>query len=326
MCQCACTAMELMRGGVEDVRGHVYRKETMPTTPAPVLAALTGAVDVDAAAGELFDAARALGRSGTATGEAWMTVLAQCASAKARLEATQTLAVAHVAAIDVVDAGCDDGTLVEQHRGLGHIRFDAPELVAPTLGLTPSGAEPRVRQAVSLMTRTPALLLAMADGRGNAYRAGIIADELAEAPAADARAVVAAVGDRFGHDAGGRLGSRVRRELNRVNPDVVQRQCLKARSNTGLRRWVNGDGTDTWQVEVPTETSRAAYAAVNDLALKVKKDTGVNIGSARAIAMFQLILGRATGTYQVHVGIPMSVLADAAVEVEEAKDGDEPPF
>ena len=129
--------------------------------------------------------------------------------------------------------------------------------------------------------------------------------------------MVAALGDRFGLEAGGRLRSRVRRELNKVNPDVVQRQCLKARSNTGLRRWVNGDGTDTWQVEAPTETSRAAYAAVNDLALKVKKDTGVNIGAARATAMFQLILGRATGTYQVHVGIPMSVLADAAVRVEE---------
>ncbi len=298
----------------------------MTTLPAPAPTASAagahagGAALVEAAgqavndaAADLFDTVRTLGRAGSGSVTEWMGVLADGAAAKARIEAVQTVALAHLAAIDVIDAGCDDGTWTEQHRGLGHIRFDAPELVAPTLGLTPSGAEVRIRQAVALTTRTPAVVHALASGRADAYRAGIVADELTDAPVADARAVVAALGDRFGAEAGGRLRARVRRELHRINPDLVRRQCLKARSNTGLRRWVNGDGTDTWQVDAPTETSRAAYAAVNDLAVRLKKDTGVNIAAARAAALFQLVLGHSTGSYQIHVGIPLSTLHDAAL-------------
>ncbi|MEO7070297.1 MAG: HNH endonuclease signature motif containing protein, partial [Nostocoides sp.] len=272
---------------------------------------------VNDAAADLFTAARRLGRAGAASSTAdWLEILAECAAAKARIEATQTLALAQVAAIDIVDAGTDDGSWVEQHRGLGHIRYDAPELVAPILGLTPSGAEGKVRQAVALMTRIPTVVSAMSQGRGDAYRAGIVADELAEAPVAEARAVAAALVDRFGAEAGGRLRARIRHELNKINPELVRHQCLKTRSNIGLQRWVNGDGTDTWQVHAPTETSRAAYAAVNDVALQVKKATGANIAEARATALFQLVLGQATGSYHVHVGIPVSTLEDAAVAAD----------
>ena len=62
------------------------------------------------------------------------------------LAGMQTVAVAHVAAVeDVVDR---DGEWVQQHRGLGHQALDAPELVAAMLGITEQAAATRVEVAI----------------------------------------------------------------------------------------------------------------------------------------------------------------------------------
>ncbi len=69
------------------------------------------------------------------------------------LAAVQTLAMAHVAAIE--DVALEDGTIVEQHRGLGHQRLDAPALVSDQLGVSDAVACSRVGAAVDLVTRLP---------------------------------------------------------------------------------------------------------------------------------------------------------------------------
>ena len=62
------------------------------------------------------------------------------------LAGVQTVAVAHVAAVeDVVDG---HGVWGQQYRGLGHRALDAPELVGPMLGITEQAAATRVEVAI----------------------------------------------------------------------------------------------------------------------------------------------------------------------------------
>ena len=65
-----------------------------------------------------------------------------CQSVMNQAAAVQTLAMAHVAAIE--DVALEDGTVVEQHRGLGHQRLDAPALVSDQLGVSDAVASSRV--------------------------------------------------------------------------------------------------------------------------------------------------------------------------------------
>src|SRR6478672_640143 len=120
---------------------------------------------------------RAIGAEASAA--EWVELAGSCQQLINVAAAMQTVALAHVAATD--DVVCEDGTIEEEFRGLGHQRLDAPALVQDQLGLTASGATDRVATAVDLVTRHPALVEAMAAGRLDAYRAGIVAEELADA-------------------------------------------------------------------------------------------------------------------------------------------------
>lgn len=101
-------------------------------------------------------------------------IVERCQSVANTAGAVQTLAMAHLAAIE--DIELEDGTVVEQHRGLGHQRLDAPALVSEQLGVTDAGASTRMSVAVDVVTRAPAVLDAWrqvgwtAIGRGSCAR------------------------------------------------------------------------------------------------------------------------------------------------------------
>ena len=255
---------------------------------------------------------RAVG-AGAST-EEWAELAGSCQQMINVVAAMQTVALAHVAATE--DVVREDGTLEEEFRGLGHQRLDAPALVQDRLGLTASGATDRVAAAVDLVTRHPALVEAMAAGRLDAYRAGIVAHELADATPEVCAEVVHRIGERLGTEAGGALRHRTRRVLASVDADLVRRKAERARGERSLRRSALAPGVDEWTATVPVEQSRTAWSVVDGLARSYVTDGRcAGIEQARADALMDLIHSRATGEITVHLTVPASeVRREAAAE------------
>ena len=260
---------------------------------------------------------RALG-AGASSGE-WVELAGSCQQLINVAAAMQTVALAHVAATE--DVVRDDGTIEEEFRGLGHSRLDAPALVQDLLGLTASGATDRVATAVDLVTRHPAVLETMAEGRLDAYRAGIVAEELADATPQVCAEVVDRIGSRLGTEAGGALRRRTRRVLGSVDPHLVRHQAERARAERSLRRCAFAPGVDEWSAKVPVEASRTAWSVVDGLARRYVTDgTCTGIEQARADALMDLILARATGEVTVHLTVPASEVAREGAAATAARD------
>src|SRR5690349_9745293 len=88
--------------------------------------------------------------------------------------ARQAVALAHLSARE--PHLLEDGTTVEVHHGVGHQRMDAPELAAPRLGVSVHVASRRVGQAIDQLTRTPAVVEAMACGDLDEQRAAAVTE------------------------------------------------------------------------------------------------------------------------------------------------------
>ena len=232
-----------------------------------------------------------------------------CQSAINQLAAVQTLAMAHVAAIE--DVALEDGTIVEQHRGLGHQRLDAPALVSDQLGVSDAVACSRVGAAVDLVTRLPEVVAAMGDGRLDEYRARIVSDELREAPAEVCAEVGARIADSLGTEAPAVLRRRVRRVLGSVDADLLRAKAARARSERCLSRWPGDEpGVDTWLGSFPAEQSRSGWAVVDGLARQyVRHGRATRLEQARADALMDLIHARASGTFLVQLAVPADQLS-----------------
>ncbi len=235
--------------------------------------------------------------------------------------AAQELAVARVAAIE--SQWAEDGTVVERHRGPGHVSVDAAGVVAGVLGCTAAHAEARVRAAVRRAGDGPpgtaghtglgGLHAAMAAGRLDRYRAEVVAAELEEAPAQVAATVVAAVEPWFTCETGPQLRRRVRRMLARVSPDLVRQRARRARSECRLERWASEPGVDCWHGTFPSEEAAAAWAAVDALAQRYVADgTCERIDRARAKALTDLVTGHASIEVGVVLTVPQGSVTDAA--------------
>jgi hypothetical protein len=258
---------------------------------------------------------RAIGSDASA--EEWVELAGSCQQLLNVIAAVQTVALAHVAATE--DVVREDGTIEEEFRGLGHQRLDAPALVQDRLGLTASGATDRVAIAVDLVTRHPALVEAMAAGRLDAYRAGIVAEELVDATPEVCAEVADKIGSRLGTEAGGALRRRTRRALASVDPDLVRRKAERARAERSLRRSAFAPGVDEWSAKVPVEESRSAWSVVDGLARSYVTDGRcAGIEQARADALMDLIHARATGEVTVHLTVPASAVASEAAAVQAA--------
>ena len=152
--------------------------------------------------------------------------------------AVQDAAIARLAAIE--PEFLEDGTVVESHRALGHASLDAPAIVSGVLATTAVHAQRRVRTAVRLAGDGPAGSesetgsgwVARGDGRGrlDAYRAGVVAEELEHAPAQVAATVVAALEAHFDTEDGTALRRRCRRVLTRISPDLLHQRAARARA------------------------------------------------------------------------------------------------
>lgn len=240
-----------------------------------------------------------------------VAVVERCQAVVNHATALQTLAMAHLAAIE--DVELEDGTVVEQHRGLGHHRLDAPSLVSDQLGVSDAAAASRMAVAVDVVTRVPAVFEVMAAGRLDGYRAGIVAEELRDAPPDVCHAVVARIGGRLGSEPPAALRRRVRAALYAVDPDLLRTKAARARAARSLPLWPGDEpGVDTWMGSFPVEHARSGWAIVDRLARQyVQEGRASGADEARADALMDLIHARATGTFVVQLAVPATPVATA---------------
>jgi hypothetical protein len=247
----------------------------------------------------------------------WVELVGACQRLINQLSAVQTTALARLAAIEEVEH--EDGTVTEEDLGLGHQRIDAPALVSDLLGLTDAGAGSRVEHAVRTVAMVPELVEAMSAGVLDTYRAGVVSQELADAPAETCAAVMAVVAPHLGSEPAGPLRRRVRRVLGRVAPDLVRVKAERARGDRALRRWTHQAGVDEWSGTFPVEQARPAWAVIDKLAKQLVRDgQSANLDQARADALMQLIHGQSSGTYVVQVAVSADDVARHSRPADEA--------
>ncbi|MFL6170315.1 MAG: hypothetical protein ACJ711_11635 [Ornithinibacter sp.] len=227
--------------------------------------------------------------------------------------AVQDEAIVAVCAIE--DDVLEDGTVVEGHRAAGHVALDGPAIVSGALNVSTVHAEHRVRSAVRLAADGPAgsdtatglaaLHAAMRHGDLDAYRAGVVAEELEQAPTEVAEAVLGTLASHWARDTGPQLRARCRTVLSRISPDLLRQRATKAREQCGLRRWAEEPGVDKWEGTFPSQDAARAWAAIDARAHELVTDGTVSrIDRARAQALIDLVTGSATITTVVTLTVP----------------------
>ncbi len=284
--------------------------ETMPTgapsgMPSELLRALR------AAESELVNAPYARQVSGSRA--EWAEVVTTAQRVINVAAAVQDEAIVAVCSIE--DEVLEDGTVVEGHRAAGHVALDGPALVSGALSVSVRHAEHRVRSAVRLAADGPAgsdmatgldgLHTAMRRGDLDAYRAGVVTEELEQAPAEVAEAVVGALASHWAGDTGPQLRARCRTVLSRISPDVLRQRATTARQQCSLRRWAEEPGVDKWEGTFPSEDAARAWAAIEARAHDLVAGGSVGrIDRARAQALIDLVTGSATITTVVTLTVP----------------------
>ena len=203
--------------------------------------------------------------------------------------ARQAVALAHLAARE--PTLLEDGTSVEVHHEVGHQRLDAPELAAPRLGVSVHVATRRIENAISQLTRTPAVVDAMATGDLDEQRASVVTEETDYLSPESAAEVVDQVSEVWGQLTTGPLRRLLTRVAAQVDPEAVAQQAENERERRGLTRRTGTHGTDHWRGDFRVEHARGAWAAVSERARQLVRDKlADNLHMARADAMMELIL------------------------------------
>ncbi|MGG5257203.1 HNH endonuclease signature motif containing protein [Phycicoccus avicenniae] len=117
--------------------------------------------------------------------------------------------------------------------------------------------------------------------------------------------MVASLQEWFDVEDSSHLRRRTRRLLARISPDLLRQRAVRAREASGLRRWVDEPGVDTWLGTFPSEEACTAWAAIDALAQQYLAD-GVcpRIDRARAKALTDLVTSNATIDVQVVLTTP----------------------
>ncbi|MFW5463801.1 DUF222 domain-containing protein [Knoellia sp. CPCC 206453] len=213
--------------------------------------------------------------------------------------ARQAVALAHLSARDAHRQ--EDGMPAEVHHGLGYQRLDGPELAAPRLGCSVFVATNRILDAIRQMTRTPAVVDAMASGDLDEHRARVVTEETEFLSAQSAAEVVDRVKDVWGQLTVGPLRQLLARTAAQVDPDAVTAHVEDERARRGLTRRTGTNGTDHWRGDFRVEDARGAWAAVTERARQlVRENKADSLELARADAMMELILEHSDVKVIVH--------------------------
>jgi hypothetical protein len=213
--------------------------------------------------------------------------------------ARQAVALAHLSARD--SHVQEDGTSAEVHHGLGYQRLDGPELAAPRIGCSVHVATNRILDAIRQMTRTPAVVDAMASGDLDEQRARTVTEETEFLCPESAAEVVDRIKDVWGQLTVGPLRQLLAKTAAQVDPDAVTAHAEDERARRGLIRRMGVHGTDHWRGDFRVEEARGAWAAVTERARQlVREGKADSLELARADAMMELILEHSDVKVVIH--------------------------
>jgi hypothetical protein len=229
--------------------------------------------------------------------------------------AVQAVRMAQFAARE--DVRHEDGTMGQRDLPIGHVNEFASCCVGPALGLAPRSADDRVGCAAMMASRLPTTLAAMAAGDVDWFRARALVEELADVTPEVAAHVEERLFPQVLEDSAGEARRRCRRLLRRVDPDSLLQRACRSRQERELRRWQAEPGVAQWEARLPTEEAALAWAAIDELAHQLQRDHGgapgtLGIDQARADAMLDLVLGRATVQATVTFAVPAAELVSPA--------------
>ncbi|MDQ1536520.1 MAG: hypothetical protein QOE58_913, partial [Actinomycetota bacterium] len=222
--------------------------------------------------------------------------------------AVQTLRVAQYASRDEVQDAT--GAWVEVDGGIGHMNEFASDCFGPMLAMGPIAADRKIHVATVLASKLPVTLAAMSAGDLDSWRATIIATELCEASRETCAAVEEIIFPKVLEEAPGAVTRRVRRVLGRVDADALRVKAAKER----LDRFVHAfpshvPGLTTWAASLPAADSAACWAAIDDLAHKLRgNDPTRTLEQCRADALVDLILTNVIVTTTVTLMIPVQTV------------------
>ena len=202
------------------------------------------------------------------------------------------------------------GAWVEVDHGVGHVGEFAGDCFGPMLSMGPLGASRKVETAAVLASRLPVTLAAMSAGDLDAWRATIIATELAEASRESCAAVEVLLYPGVLEEAPGAVTRRVRRVLGRVDADALRIKAAKER----LDRFVSAypsrvPGLTMWAASLPAAESAGCWAAIDDLAHRARGDDPTRtLEQCRADALVDLMLGNVQVATTVTLMIPVQTV------------------
>ncbi|MDQ1537325.1 MAG: hypothetical protein QOE58_1718, partial [Actinomycetota bacterium] len=222
--------------------------------------------------------------------------------------AVQTLRVAQYAGRD--EEQDVTGAWVEMNHGVGHVWEFASDCFGPMLAMGPVMADRKVHVAAVLASKLPVTLAAMSVGDLDSWRATIIATELAYASRETCAAVEALIFPRVLEEAPGAVTKRVRRVLGRVDADALRVKAAKERLDRFVQAFPSDvPGLTTWAASLPAADSAACWAAIDDLAHRLRGDDPTRtLEQCRADALVDLILTNVIVTTTVTLMIPVQTV------------------
>jgi len=228
--------------------------------------------------------------------------------------AVQALRVAQYAARE--EEHDTAGRWVEVDHGLGHVGEFASDCFGPMLAMGPVAASRKVDTSAALAAKLPVTLAAMSTGQLDSWRATIIATELAEASPLSCAAVEALIHPAVLSEAPGAVTNppqaggapRVRhRVLARIDADALRVKAAKERLDRFVHAYPSHvPGLTTWVASLPAADSAACWAAIDDLAHRMRGDDPTRtLEQCRADALVDLMLTNVDVTTTVTLMIPV---------------------
>jgi hypothetical protein len=219
--------------------------------------------------------------------------------------AVQTLRVAQYAARVTEQDGT--GAWVEIDHGAGQVSEFASDCFGPMLAMSPVAAGRKVETAAALASKLPLTLAAMSSGDLDSWRATIIATELTEASVESCAAVEALILPAVLSETPGAVTRRVRRVLARIDADAVRLKAAKERLERFVKAYPSRvPGLTTWVASLPAADSAACWAAIDDLAHRMRgDDPSRTLEQCRADALVDLMLTNVQLATTVTLMIPV---------------------
>lgn len=173
-------------------------------------------------------------------------------------------------------------------------------------GASTAAAGRRVHLGAQLASRFPTVLERMADGElpvAAAAKVAAVCEALDDAACAEVDRLIA---PRLAAIEPSRVGSETRRVAHRVAAEQLAEAARRNRAQRDVDVSPGPDGTAIWWAQLPSETSAAMWSAIAELAARYRSDEpALTAGQARADALTDLVLHRATVATSVTLGVPV---------------------